>query len=154
MAVFNSDKIAKEFDLDDALDTLKDLRTQLETCENVENPNEILKSNIDRANRLLDKIEEAIEQGAIEPRLFEVAAQLINVSTQTANSMVTNSLGFENVRLKEEGLVIKEKEIDLKEQGLKHKISLSVTDIKPVEQQTTSFRGTREELLKSRKSIQ
>lgn len=43
------------FDIDVAKQELKDIKTQLD--EDVNNPNEILRSNICRAERLLDKIE-------------------------------------------------------------------------------------------------
>jgi hypothetical protein len=43
------------FDIDAAKQELNDVKNQLD--EDVNNPNEILRSNIERAERLLDKIE-------------------------------------------------------------------------------------------------
>ena len=48
---------------------------------------EDLKGNIDRANRILDLVEEELENGNFSSRLVEVAGQLVNAVTNASKEL-------------------------------------------------------------------
>lgn len=102
------------FDIDVAKQELKDIKTQLD--EDVNNPNEILRSNICRAERLLDKIETEWDVGTTPStiKLVEIAANLINAITSAANSMLANDVSLETTNQKQEFLDLKKLEFELK----------------------------------------
>lgn len=106
--------ISSCFDIKEAKQDLKDIKTQLE--EDVNNPNEVLRKNIDRAQRLLDKIEDEWDVGttANTIKLVEIAAKLIDCITTAANSMITNDVSLETTNQKQEYLDLKKLEFELK----------------------------------------
>ena len=102
------------FDIDVAKQELKNIKNQID--EDVNNPNEILRSNICRAERLLDKIETEWEVGTTPStiKLVEIAANLINAITSAANSMLANDVSLETTNQKQEFLDLKKLEFELK----------------------------------------
>ena len=79
-----------------------------------DDPDDIIYTNIDRANRMLDRIEEEVEsQGSA--RMFEVAAQLINAITQASSSIVGTSQHADELEYKQRILDLKEREVAVKE---------------------------------------
>lgn len=89
---------------------LKDL------VKDVPDVDQIILDNIDRANRLLDKLEDDItgDRGSYSASLMESVATLINAVTSAANSVTGISVGQETIRQKERALDLKEREIGLK----------------------------------------
>jgi hypothetical protein len=83
--------------------------------ENNIDSDEILNSNIERANRFLDIVERELEEGRVKGVLLEAAASLINGITSAANSIVGSSYNDDQTRLKEKALELKEKELFLKQ---------------------------------------
>jgi len=79
-----------------------------------DDPDNIIYTNIDRANRLLDKIEEDMEN-ASSARLYEVAAQLINAITTASSSIVGTSVHADEMEYKQRILDLKEREVAVKE---------------------------------------
>ena len=77
-------------------------------------PDDIILKNIDRANGLLDKLEQTIENSA-SARMFEVAATLINAVTQAAASVIGTSQHADELLYKEKVLELKERETRVKE---------------------------------------
>jgi len=87
---------------------------ELDTDEETE---KIIKDNIDRANDLLDKVQEEIGEGNFSARVVEVAGQLINSVTQAAKELLVNSNNKKHLLLKEKILMLKKREIDIKQIG-------------------------------------
>lgn len=103
-------------------DDLKDQR---------QDPDDIIYTTIDRANRLLDKLELDIENAA-SARMFEVAATLINSVTQAANSIIGTGQHADELEYKSRLLELKERETAVKEalgtKGSKTVNNMIVTD--------------------------
>lgn len=105
-----SDNLNEEFDLNDIIYQVKDLKTRVkEAKENAAEPDDILYANIQRANDLLDLIERNASS-SFSARLMEVAANLINTITQASNSIVNNDFQKETVDQKWKTLELKELE--------------------------------------------
>lgn len=102
------------FDIEQTRNELNDIQTQLD--EDVNNPNDVLKKNIERAQRLLDKIEVEWDVGTSTNtiKLVEIAAKLIDCITSAANSMITNDVSLETTNQKQEYLDLKRLEFELK----------------------------------------
>ena len=128
MARISAQKLNDEFNVKeppkdkDSKQEVEDLKNELANSEEIINqskvndPDETLQENINRANRFLDKIEKQVEQDAeIDSRMLEVASQLINAVTTSANNIVANAHN-------EEQLDLKKKDTELKEQKLKHQL--------------------------------
>lgn len=101
-------------------EAIKEMKKDLQSVEkeiedNNINPDEILNTNIDRANRLLDIVEIELGEGRVKGVLLEAAASLINGITSAANSIVGSSYNDDQVRLKEKTLELKEKELMIKQ---------------------------------------
>lgn len=77
-------------------------------------PDEIIYDTIDRANKLLDKLELEIESDATA-RLFEVASALINSITQASNSIIGSDQHNDDILIKQKTLELKERETAIKE---------------------------------------
>lgn len=104
------------FDIEDAKKELSDIKTRVEESEKYGDPNLVLRLNIGRAERLLDKIELECSTGAsnLTARLIEIAAGLINAVTSAANSMIANDVSMETTNQKQEYLDLKKLEFELK----------------------------------------
>jgi hypothetical protein len=78
---------------------------------------EILRKNISRANRILDRVEFEMNNGNFQARLVEVAGQLINsVSTAVANLNLTE-YNLQYLELRNRIVSLKEFEVKLKERN-------------------------------------
>ncbi len=53
-------------------------------------PEEVIKENIDRANRILDRVETEIDNGNFSARMVEVAAGMINTVTNSGKEVMAN----------------------------------------------------------------
>lgn len=108
------------FDIEEARKELDIIQDQI---DNEETPNDILKQNVERAQRLLDKIETEWEAGTTNTtvKLVEVAAKLIDCITSAANSMITNDVNLETTNQKQEYLDLKKLEFDLKKSKMEGK---------------------------------
>jgi len=83
---------------------------------NYDDPVDILKANIKKANLILDKIQDEIDSGNFTARMVEVAGGIINGITAASKEIITkeNYSGYLEVRkelnaLKEREVVIKER---------------------------------------------
>lgn len=110
-------ELPNQENLPEAIKTLKkDLQlVEKEIEENNINPDVILESNIDRANRFLDIVERELDEGNVKGVLLEAAASLINGITSAANSIIGGGYNDDQVRLKEKTLELKEKELMIKQ---------------------------------------
>lgn len=82
-----------------------------------EDAEKIIKDNIDRANDLLDKVQEEITSGNFSARVVEVAGQLINSVTQAAKELLSSSMNRRHLFIKDKILALKRRELDIKQLG-------------------------------------
>jgi len=110
----NNTKLQKMFNISTStLPSENDIVEQLP--ENLKNdPDNIILNNIDRANRLLDKIEGEIENGG-SARMYEVSAQMINAVTTASSSIVGSNVHMDELEYKNKVLELKEREVAIKE---------------------------------------
>lgn len=112
--------LEEEFDVEEVRTEYSRLRERVRNLDQYEDPNEVLRQNIERANALLDRIEEAIDvPGADAPRgglarLVEVAAKLIDSVTTAANSMMSVTFNNQEQEYKTKVLSLKELEVQAK----------------------------------------
>lgn len=108
MPELDREKLSEEFDIIDVKNTIHDINT----CES----DDLLKNNIDRANRILDRMEYEMENGNFSARMAEVTSQLINAVTTAISQNFTNNYNISYLQLRDN--IVKLKEIELK-----HKLS-------------------------------
>jgi hypothetical protein len=122
----------------------KDLETSVKKNSDTEAPDDILYRNIERAERLLDKLEEKVFEGEGKgtARMLEVAGLLINSITTATTSIAGNYRDENELQYKLQLLEIKNKELEIKN-------IIARKDIKPVGNTTNNLIVTdREQLMK------
>lgn len=75
---------------------------------------QILKDNIDRANEILDKVQEEVDGSNFSARLVEVAGQLINSITQGTKTILDNTNYNKYLDIKQNLALLKKREVDIK----------------------------------------
>ena len=109
---------------------IEEMRTTLENLESDETSTDtILLENIERANRLLDKLEVAIEKGDTSARLFEVAATLMNTISQATAGIVGAGNDIQKNEMQMRIVSLKEKEFELKKMLQNKKINSDTTPV-------------------------
>lgn len=73
-----------------------------------------LRSNIERANEILDKVQDEIEHGNFSARLVEVAGQLINSVTTASKEILEKEYKDKYIGLRKEVVLLKKREIDIR----------------------------------------
>lgn len=118
----NETILEQEFNLDVSedrradIEAINEMRNQLMLAGQVNDPDVILLSNIDRANTLLDTAQQAIENGAENAaRMYEVSAQLINAITSAATSVQNSTFGMQKHEYNMKIVAVKEKELIVKQ---------------------------------------
>lgn len=139
-------KLSECFDIEAVKTELNEIKSHLD--DDVNNPNKILRSNISRAERLLDKIENEWEVGTTNAtiKLVEIAAKLIECITSAANSMLANDVSLETTNQKQEFLDLKKLEFELKKN--KGEKSLPAGDNNTYNTQNNIILTSREDILK------
>lgn len=93
----------------------------LKKAKEIEDPNNVLTSVIEKAGTFLDMIERESVNGGMSARYMEVASTLINTIVTAANSIATvNSMYLEN-ELKKVRIDQKDRELDQKDKELEIK---------------------------------
>jgi hypothetical protein len=77
-----------------------------------------LKKNIHNANQLLEKIQSEMNNGNFSARLAEVASTVINSVTQASKEIISDKNYGEYMEVRRALVLLKEKEIEIKEQKL------------------------------------
>lgn len=116
MPELNMNNLDQEFNLP-AIDS----RTGLVQRKDTDDPVEIIKDNINRANEILDLVQDQMSRGNITARLVEVAGDLINGVTAAAKELSVSSLQKEGLQLKEKMIKLKEREVIIKEKKVTHR---------------------------------
>lgn len=76
-----------------------------------------LKGNIERANEILDKVQDEIEHGNFSARLVEVAGQLINSVTAASKEILEKEYKDEYLGLRNKLYLLKKREVEIRALG-------------------------------------
>ncbi len=79
-----------------------------------EEPEQIIRKNITKANNILDSIEAELKNGNFSARLVEVASLVINSITQASTQIMINKSNLDSLQIKRDVLKLKEKELEIK----------------------------------------
>lgn len=121
MSELNRNNLAEEFDIENEEIEIETFKEILVKAKELEDPNNVLTSVIEKAGRFLDLVERECVNGAMSARYSEVAATLINAITTAANSIATiNSVWF-NDELKQVRIKQRDRELDQKDKELELK---------------------------------
>ncbi|MFW6174084.1 MAG: hypothetical protein ACOC5T_10115 [Elusimicrobiota bacterium] len=101
MSELNRNNLAEEFDIENEEIEIETFKEIFSKAKELEDPNNVLSSAIEKAGRFLDMIERESVNGNFSARMMEVAANLINVITTTANSIATINSTWFNDELKQ-----------------------------------------------------
>jgi len=82
--------------------------------EKIVNAIKVLESNIDRANRILDKVEEEFLNGNFSSRLVEVSSQMISSITNACKEIISDKNYNKYLQIRDKMVLLKEVEIRLK----------------------------------------
>jgi DNA primase len=83
-----------------------------------EDPDTIIRANIDRANRILDRVEEEMLNGNFNSRLVEVASKCIDSVTNAVSQIQSTSFNTDHLQLKQRMIELKENELEYKIKNL------------------------------------
>ena len=129
--------LEKEFNVEEVViihPEVEQMRDRIKNLEQYEDPNEVLKGNIERANALLDRIETLLDNPSADAprggaaRLMEVAGTIINAVTTAATSMMSMTFNDQDLEYKGKVLSLKELEVQAKIAGTSTKQALTQTN--------------------------
>jgi regulator of PEP synthase PpsR (kinase-PPPase family) len=83
-----------------------------------EDPDEIIRANIERANRILDQVEDEMLNGSFSARLVEVAAKCMDTITNAVSQLQSTSYNSDYLLLKNRMVELKENELQYKIKNL------------------------------------
>lgn len=121
MSDINRENLADEFDIENTEVEIETFREVLNKAKELEDPNNVLTSIIDKAGRFLDMVERESVNGAMSARYMEVAAQLVNSMITAANSIATINSTWFNDELKQIRIKQRDRELDQKDKELEIK---------------------------------
>jgi len=113
MAELDRQGLSGEFDLE------KVENQPLTPVFNGDDPDEIIKNNIERANRILDQVEDELVNGNFSARLVEVAAKTMDTITNAVSQIQSTVYNNDYLQLKDRMLQLKEEELQYKITNLK-----------------------------------
>jgi hypothetical protein len=76
---------------------------------------ESLKTNIERANEILDRIQDEFQAGNFSARLVEVAGQIINGITNAGKVLIDNTNYNKYLDIRKQLALLKKREVDIKQ---------------------------------------
>ena len=91
-------------------------------------PDEALKENIDRANRILDRVEEELESGNFTARMVEVAGNILNTVTNSSKELITNINYKKYLQIREHMVQYKYDELEAKQSKFRSPTSQNIID--------------------------
>ena len=140
MPELNRKKLSEQFEMD--VETVEaEIVNVVKNIKDGDDPDNILKENIKRANGILDKVEEEILNGNFSARMVEVAAKILESITNSASQI--QSSNYNN-----EYLLLREKMVELKKLQHNFKIKQAATLPLPGGQTEKLIITDRESILK------
>lgn len=126
--IFNTSHRIIDMDTGEIIGEVNDMRKELKEIEDsLPDVDQIILDNINRANRILDKVENSIATGAFTASMLEAAGKLIDSVTSAATSITGIGYNNEIIRQKERDLDIKEKKLMI-DQALKNAGNVNITN--------------------------
>jgi len=112
--------LSEEFNLDTSnrVEVLDDNSFEIE-WEDSEDPKQMLDNNIERANRILDQVEEEISNGNFSARLVEVAGQIINAITNSTKEIISDNNYKKYLQIREKMVSLQKEKLKILENKLK-----------------------------------
>lgn len=77
-------------------------------------PVQVLRTNIDKANEILDTVTSELNNGNFSARLVEVAGQLINSITTASKEILDNKYKDRYLDIRNQLVLLKEREVEMK----------------------------------------
>jgi len=115
MSELNREGLAEEFNIEKAENQPLDVSIY----EEGEDPDSIIKDNIDRANRILDQVEDELANGNFSARLVEVASKTMDTITNAVSQIQSTVYNDSYLQIKNRMLELKESEHIYKIKNLK-----------------------------------
>lgn len=112
MAEIDRDQLSEEFDIDNVESEVKEMVEQIDSSGN--DVEYVLAQNINRANRILDRIEHEINNGNFSARISEVASQLVNSVTGAASQISSGRYNTEYLQLRRSVVELEKMKLGLK----------------------------------------
>lgn len=112
--------LSEEFNLDTSnrVEVLDDNSFEIE-WEDSEDPKQMLDNNIERANRILDQVEEEMNNGNFSARLVEVAGQIINSITNSTKEIISDNNYKKYLQIREKMVSLQKEKLKILENKLK-----------------------------------
>ncbi len=121
MSELNRKSLEEELELETTDIPIESFREVLNKAKQVDDPENILATIIEKAGTFLDMIESECVNGAMSARYLEVANQIMNTLLSTTNSLVDNKSKTFNDELKQVRIVQRDRELDQKDKELEIK---------------------------------
>lgn len=119
-----------ELDRDNLSDVfdMNEIESEVErlTLVSESDPEEKLKENIDRANRILDRVETELETGNFTARMVEVAGNILNTITNSSKELITNINYNKYLQIRESMVKYKYDELESKQQKFRSPTSQNI----------------------------
>lgn len=110
--IFGTSRTLVDAETGEIINEVNEMRKELKALENdLPDVDQIILDNIQRANRILDRVEDGISTGAFTASMIEAAGKLIDSVTSAATSITGIGYNNEIIRQKERDLDIKEKKL-------------------------------------------
>jgi hypothetical protein len=113
-------------------------KVEFETDIDYDDALDALKKNIHNANKLLEKIQEEMNNGNFSARLAEVAGNVLNSVTQASKEIISDKNYEKYMEVRRQLAELKKKEVDIKQAKL----------VRPASQTNNILVTNREDLLK------
>lgn len=113
MSEIDREGLSEEFDIDCVESEVKEMVRQFDDGEEADIEN-ILLQNVNRANRILDRIEHEINAGNFSSRISEVASQLVNSVTNAAAQISSDRYNTDYLQLRRSIVQLERMKLDLK----------------------------------------
>ena len=117
----NRDNLSDVFDMDEIESEVERL-----TLVSESDPEEALKENIDRANRILDRVEQELDNGNFTARMVEVAGNILNTVTNSSKELITNINYKKYLQIRESMVKYKYDELEAKQQKFRSPTSQNI----------------------------
>ena len=116
----NNRELSEVFDISEDVEVIDIVEDVTPEESETRDPDVILQENIDKANKVLDKIIDNIDE-KLTVGMAEATASIVNSITNAVDKMYAGSFNFENVQLKKQMLVLEEKKVFIKNKALELK---------------------------------
>jgi len=117
----NRDNLSDVFDMDEIESEVDRL-----TLVSESDPEEALKENIDRANRILDRVEQELENGNFTARMVEVAGNILSNVTNSSKELIANINYKKYLQIREKMVKYKYDELEAKKQKFRSPTSQNI----------------------------